>query len=169
MEGSITTACTIAFIKQQAKAALTVTYFLRKRKFSNKAELMWFRHPSRKGNSVTLKSANVCVCFGDFGLFVFFGGRLTDKSGWMTRLFLFCTTIWSGSASLQRTDVWRDLEKHASSIALLIYTQIKAIATYVVISTLALLYNHPLFCTVCGAVLAQRPYCVNAVNIRLID
>lgn len=36
MEGNITTACTIAFIKQHTKAVLTVSYFLRKTKLSKK-------------------------------------------------------------------------------------------------------------------------------------
>lgn len=39
MERNITTACTIAFIKQHTKAVLTVSYFLRKEKALYKSRI----------------------------------------------------------------------------------------------------------------------------------
>lgn len=43
MEGNITTACTIAFIRLHTRAVLTVSYSLRMRELSRKA-VIWFRH-----------------------------------------------------------------------------------------------------------------------------
>lgn len=73
MEGNITTACTIAFIKQHTKAVLTVIYFLGERERELSKKQNWYGleiHLKRE----TLSSWNplmFCMYFWAFAIFVF--------------------------------------------------------------------------------------------------
>ncbi len=97
----------LPFIKQHTKAVLTVSYFLRKRKLSKKAELMEFKHPSYKGSAVMLISVDVLHVFLSIcNICVYFEQKVTDKSEQVQHLFFPCTTNWSCVVPLQKADVW---------------------------------------------------------------
>lgn len=128
MERNITTACTIAFIKQPTKAVLTVSYFLRERKLSEKAELIEFRHPSWNRDTDTLKSVDVLHVFLSIcNICVYFERKLTDEREQVKHLFFSCTPNWSCAVPLERAGVWWTWngadEQHATTASLLIYTQ----------------------------------------------
>ena len=130
MEGNITTACSIAFIKQHTKAFLTVSYILRKRKLSKKAEWKWFRYPSwkKKGKPVMLISVDVPHVFWNICvIWVYFEQKVTDKSEEVKHLFFCCTTNWSLTVCLQKADVcctWNGAEQqHTTTVRQVRYHQ----------------------------------------------